>query len=440
MQILSVTIKDILGVSFAHLEPDGALVEISGKNSAGKSSLINAIWLAIGGRAASKAFPDPIREGEPRGRVSIDFGEFQVVKTWEAGRDAQLTVTEPDGTVYSSPQALLTGFFGNLTFDPMALLAMKPKEQVELLLGLVDIGFDLVAADERKKTIEKELRPLANREKQRVAGHLATIPEPAADLPETEVSLADLLTEHSAGEDERRSNAVLRDRLAQFERDLTVNEAASASLAERIAALQAEAGDLTAQHETLIDDIGRLRPTVEALVDPDLAELTERMSNVEATNASIRAAADRRAAEAALAEAEAVWDELDTEVKKIDADRRAAIDAAQMPLDGLSFTEDELIFEGHTLATCATNEQIRVAFALAMALNPGMEIVFIRDGSMLDSERMALVAEMAADAGFQLWIETVDSDSPVAFTIVEGQLGEPEDAQPHLADTDGDEA
>ncbi|OGN52478.1 MAG: hypothetical protein A3K57_05850 [Caulobacterales bacterium RIFOXYA1_FULL_67_7] len=59
-----------------------------------------------------------------------------------------------------------------------------------------------------------------------------------------------------------------------------------------------------------------------------------------------------------------------------------------------------------------------------MALNPKLRVVRIRDGSLLDSTSMGLVAEMAEQRDCQVWIEKVDETSSIGFVVEDGRLAE----------------
>ncbi|NGZ99665.1 AAA family ATPase [Nocardioides sp. W3-2-3] len=49
------------------ITPDGTMQVISGRNAQGKTSVLDAIWLALGGGTAARTTPRPIRDGEDQG-------------------------------------------------------------------------------------------------------------------------------------------------------------------------------------------------------------------------------------------------------------------------------------------------------------------------------------------------------------------------------------
>ena len=59
---------------------------------------------------------------------------------------------------------------------------------------------------------------------------------------------------------------------------------------------------------------------------------------------------------------------------------------------------------------------------LAMAANPELRVIRIKDGSLLDSENLALIDEIAKGGDFQVWIECVDGSGKMGFYIEDGRV------------------
>jgi len=76
-----------------------------------------------------------------------------------------------------------------------------------------------------------------------------------------------------------------------------------------------------------------------------------------------------------------------------------------------------------------TSAQIRVGVAIAMAANPKLRVIRIKEGSFLDQDNLALIAEMARAHDYQVWLETCHPSGGAAVVIEDGQVvavnGEP---------------
>ncbi|MDE2470486.1 MAG: AAA family ATPase, partial [Bradyrhizobium sp.] len=64
MKIIRLESENIKGLRAVEVEPDGNVVIIGGKNGAGKSSVLDSMWYALGGKDALPS--KPIRNGEKK--------------------------------------------------------------------------------------------------------------------------------------------------------------------------------------------------------------------------------------------------------------------------------------------------------------------------------------------------------------------------------------
>lgn len=62
--------------------------------------------------------------------------------------------------------------------------------------------------------------------------------------------------------------------------------------------------------------------------------------------------------------------------------------------------------------------------AIALAANPKLPVVLIRDGSLLDEDGLRMVAEMAEARGAQVWLERVSNAGNVGVVIEDGRVKE----------------
>jgi hypothetical protein len=64
--------------------------------------------------------------------------------------------------------------------------------------------------------------------------------------------------------------------------------------------------------------------------------------------------------------------------------------------------------------------------AIAMAANPELRVLRIKDGSLLDENGLRLVAEMADAGDYQVWIEQVDTSGKVGIVMEDGAIRDAE--------------
>jgi hypothetical protein len=86
----------------------------------------------------------------------------------------------------------------------------------------------------------------------------------------------------------------------------------------------------------------------------------------------------------------------------------------------MTFGEDELLLNGVPFSQASDAERLRTSISIAIASNPKIRVMRVRDGSLLDEDSMGLLEKVAIDNDFQIWIERVDSSGKVGFVIEEG--------------------
>ena len=403
MRIIRLDASNIKRLKAVEITPDGTLQIITGRNAQGKTSVLDAIWLALGGGQASKDTPRPIRDGETSAAVTLDLGDLTVTRTWDAEKGkTELKVTAPDGAKYRSPQTLLDGLVGKLSFDPLAFTRLTAREQRQALLDLLDLDF---AAADRERARLYNIRLETGRQ-MHAYGDLPKLP---ADAPTAESSgtlLVDRINmAHEAADAIRKARAAIDSCLTRLE-----------DIDQRIAGLQNEREATTAsiaEWERRIDDM----PEPE-----DVTGLRAALAGIEARNAEARENARILAAREARKALQAEYTELTRTINAIDQRKADALAAATMPVDGLGFDDQGVTFNGVPFGQASAAEQIRVSLAMAMALNPSLRVIRILDGSLLDADSMAAIAAMAKAGDYQVWVERVADDADTAVVIEDGSV------------------
>src|SRR3546814_446991 len=88
VQLQSENVKRLKAVS---ITPSGRIVEVTGKNGNGKSSVLDSIFYALAG---TKEIPSqPIRKGESKAVTEIDIGGLTIRRTFKHQDDGSFTST-----------------------------------------------------------------------------------------------------------------------------------------------------------------------------------------------------------------------------------------------------------------------------------------------------------------------------------------------------------
>ena len=402
MKIVRLTASNVKRLKAVEITPDGTLQVITGRNAQGKTSVLDAIWLALGGGAASREISRPIRAGEDEASVTLDLGDLIVSRTWDENGKTALTVTAADGARYRSPQTLLDQLVGKLSFDPLAFTRLKPAEQREALLDL--LGLDFTDADrERARLYDQRL------DTGRKAHAYGDLPKLPKDAPVREVSAATVLDRIGTAQRQRRA---IDDLLSYA----TTRRNRAVDLARQIE-------QLTKDLEAIERQIAATETQIDAAPVPeDMDALRAELEGIESRNTEARENARILAAREAQKALEGEYTDLSHAIDGIDARKADALAAAEMPVEGLGFDDQGVTFRGVPFSQASSAEQIRVSLAMAMALNPTLRVIRILDGSLLDADSMAAITAMASDADYQVWVERVDDATGSAVVIEDGAV------------------
>ncbi len=263
MKIIRLEAENVKRLRAVEIEPDGNMVVISGRNGQGKTSILDAIAMALGGAKASKLTSKPIRDGEKEASVTLDLGDFTVTRKWR-GDNSTLRVESKDGAEYKSPQRFLDEKLGALSFDPLAFANDDPKKQLATLLGLVKLSFDPEHLDAQRLSIYTE-RTEIGRALKSAEATLEGLPHVPAGTPEEEVSVASVLAKANAHADQVRKAEESQRRIAKAQ--------------ELIVGLEKELSHARLELEDALDSL---------VVAPEPRSFDEEIAELESVNQAVR--------------------------------------------------------------------------------------------------------------------------------------------------------
>jgi len=417
VKIVKLQAKDILRLSAVEITPEGNTVVISGKNAAGKSSVLNAIWLALGGGDATRALPEPVRKGAGTGDVSVDLGDIMVTKKFKKGKTPRLEVTSADGASFPSPQAMLDELVGRLSFDPLAFAQAPAKEQLTTLMDI--LGIDADALEKKRKGIYDE-RTTANREVRRLESLMQGFSGDYKDAPDEEVSGGEIIDQMQTASIAYRKRDEAERRRREIAAELVHKNTLIDEMKAKLAALEEEEQALRTKVATATQEFDQAIESATNVTAP--AELEVKLTTIEDTNRLVREKKQHAQVKGELHDAQMVVFALNDQIAKLDEEKKSAVEEANLPVEGLGLDEDGVTLNDLPFRQASSAEQLRTSLALAMALNPKLRVVRITDGSLLDEANMRMIEEMADEQDFQVWVEVVDSSGQLGIYIEDGHV------------------
>ncbi len=138
MKISKIRIKNLYGIE--QLELDGKSIELTGTNGIGKSSVIDAIRLALTNDSKRKTI---VRNGEKEGSIYIETDTgLKIDRKKRTDKSDYKSIKDENGNEINSPETFLKEIFTPLQLEPVEFLTMSEKEQNKLLLNLIEFNQD----------------------------------------------------------------------------------------------------------------------------------------------------------------------------------------------------------------------------------------------------------------------------------------------------------
>lgn len=428
MKVLKLEINNFLGVKAVAIEPTGNVVRIEGPNEAGKSSIIDSIWTAIGGREAHPV--RPIHDGAKDARIFLDLGEITVERTFTE-KGTYLTVKNKDGFKAPSPQDTLNKLFSRVSFDPTKFITMKPAERRDMLLDLTGQRKKIDELETRRKDVYED-RAIVNKEARNIEGMLSNaLPDDGEPVEEKSVAALMAKLEKAREADQR-----VEERKTELDETLSAIEGAKTDIIgidAHIEALHQEIAQKEQERETMkqgiveLEEIAvSLRRSIEDAPPSEAPSIEAELNTIDEDNARVRKIKADRELRKSLETAKAKSDNYTAEIQNIDADKASLLENSALPVDGIGIDGDTLLIDGTPFDDLATSRKIRVAMKIGIATNPTLRVIRISQGSELDARSIEEVRAFAEENDVQVWMECVADSPHDGFFIQDGTVVEPE--------------
>lgn len=411
MKIAQITISNYAGVEFFDLHPEKPLTKITGRNSAGKTSVMQAVRsFVIGGHDAKL-----IRHGSKRAEIVVvwEDGSRGVKTITPKGFDVK--VTDAQGIEQPRPQAQIRARLNALSVDPAKFIQGKPADRVEALIkalgveppvdelreaGLLYGGFELPETKDPFKVVAKvreyiyEARAAVGSQRKEAEGGVASVGESIPkETPEDCAEELEALGRRMSEVDDLFETA---EALAEQDRDLAIEKArrdCSESIAkarkvrdDEAKTLQQRRGELTAKHDAAVAAKTRIA---------DLERWQERVRTLNQA-----------------------WHEHDVNLKAVDRIRDKMVE--NLPIPNVSIEGGEVCLGGLEVPQLAANEKVKLWWRLAKLQSGNSGLIGLDGAEALDPDNLAALEkvvneEAAAGSDLQCFMTRV-GEGPLRVT------------------------
>lgn len=409
IKIASLTTENVKRVKSVHIEPSpNGLTIIGGNNNNGKTSILDSIAWALGGNKyrPSKAQ----REGSVvPPTINLKLSNGLIVE--RKGKNSDLKVTDPTGN--KAGQNLLDSFVEELAINLPKFINSSDKEKANTLLEIIGVGqqlYELECQEKEKYNMRRSIGQIAD-QKEKFAKEQPFYPE----APKTLVSITDLITQ--------QQNILAKNGENQRKRDMTdqLHRQATQLMAE-IERQEATLANLKEQYQSVLRDYDVAQKTSEQLQDESTEELEESIANIEAINIKVRVNLDREKAEQDAAEYRTQYSSLTTEIESLRKQRMDLLQNADLPLEGLSVEDGELLYNGQRWDNMSGSQQLMVSTAIVRKLKPECGFVLIDKLEQMDMQTLNEFGAWLEQEGLQAIATRVSTGDECSIIIEDGYV------------------
>lgn len=278
-------IQEIKDVAYEFDKNTNVLV-VCGDNGAGKSTFLKAAeWLFCG----DKPIPEcPIREGEKTASIEGTTDDGYVVrkdfKYNKAGKTATtLTVrTDPNVPGIKSPQTYLWEQIKNQMIDPVRLAQKDPKDLRDIVVGLVNLEFDLEGHDKKWQEIYAK-RTAAGYVVNQKKAFMVEIPLPVGweELPREHVSAVDLNKQYQAAVEQNADNDRIKDDLETAKLTVTSYEKDISDVNDTIKNIDDDIGEANGQISVAESNVESVKQQINNLAGINTGAIEEEITRLQ---------------------------------------------------------------------------------------------------------------------------------------------------------------
>lgn len=409
-------IENVKRIKAVKIEPSATgLTIVGGNNNQGKTSVLDAIAWALGGNKYKPSQAQ--REGSqvpPTLKIVMSNGLIVERK----GNNASLKVIDPNGQ--KGGQQLLDSFVEELAINLPKFMDSTPKEKAETLLQIIGVGNQLAELELKEKELYNNRHAIGviADQKEKFAKEQEFYPEAPKEL----ISIADLIQQQQAILAKNGENARKRRNVDTIQMQYSNAEA-------NVSRLQEELAKAIDERDKFKQDLAIAQKDAMELHDESTAEIEANIQQIDDINRKVRANLDKEKAEEDAKEIRQQYNALSVEIEDVRKQKRDLLTNADLPLEGLSVDDGELLYLGQRWDNMSGSQQLQVATAIVRKLKPECGFVLIDKLEQMDQVTLKEFGEWLKREGLQAIATRVSTGDECSIIIDDGYSIENEQHQ-----------
>lgn len=413
IKINKLEIENIKRVKAVKIEPTlNGLTIVGGNNNQGKTSILDAIAWGLGGNKYKPS--EPQRQGSivpPYLHIVLSNGLIVERK----GKNSDLKVIDPNGD--KSGQQILNSFVEELAIDLPKFMDMTNKEKANTLLSIVGVGEKLYALEQQEKEVYNKrhaIGQIADQKKKyaKEQPYFTDAPKELISATELIMQQQEILTRNGENQSKRRRHEEIKRLHMQQAQEID-------RLKRELKAMQ-EAYDQTAA------DLDIAVKSITELVDESTAELENNIRNIDEINRKVRANLDKDRAEEDANEYRIEYDKLTSDLDSIRDEKTNLLQNANLPLEGLTVEDGELLYNGQRWDNMSGSDQLKVSTAIVRKLKPECGFILLDKLEQMDMDTLKEFGAWLEQEDLQAIATRVSTGDECSILIEDGYVvGDP---------------
>lgn len=436
------------GLKFQHLEVEnfkgiekrvvninGRSLLITGKNDRTKSSLIQALLSGINPKVQPT---ETIKKGETKASTKVKIAgilngneeEYEIEMYYTpANQSGRLVLTNSKGEKVKSPSTVLKSLIGDISFDIYKFLNAKKVDQIKVLKQLsgVELEINKLDADRKKHFDERTLLAHTIKESESVMNNHGFTPE-QIELYSKEIDMIPLNEALNTISKKVDSWNGVKTKTEQYKKDsdtdlsdIDKNEKEILELEAKIKALKDKNVLLEQHSKDCLANVEKGKVWLEKNPEPKAEAATKEITDATLHNNNHEKVNLLAEKQRKLIKDKQDLEALNKKIDDIDKKKDKVIKNSKLPIDGLTFTDENIFLHGLPMEVGQINtaKLLEVGVEISMALNPNLRTIFLHEGSLLDSEALAALIRKVEERGYQLIAEIVTDENEVDIKFTE---------------------